>query len=590
MLKTIKKIIYLLKSQERKKMSLIIFMMLLMAILDMIGVASILPFMAVLSSPNLVETNLFLKTLFEFSSVFGVENKQQFLFALGGGVLLFLVVSLTFKAFTIYIQVKFVSTCEYTISRRLIEGYLHQPYSWFLNRNSANLGKIILSEVGTVTGTGLLPLMNLIARGMITLAIIFLLIIVDPKLTLIIALIFGTSYSAIFFFMRRYLGIIAQERLENEQLKYTAVSEAFGAAKEVKVGGLEQVYTKKFSDPSKIVARNSALASIIVQLPRFFLEAIAFGGIILLVLYLMRESSLNSVLPIISLYALAGYRLMPALQEIYASFSKLITVGPSVNEMYEDLKSLKPINFNQDQGILPFYKDITLKNIHYNYPNSSRTVLKDININIKAKTTIGLVGTTGSGKTTIVDIILGLLEPQKGALEVDGQTITKKNLRSWQNAIGYVPQYIYLSDETIAENIAFGEDPKNINQERIEKVSKIANLHNFINNELSKKYKTKIGERGVRLSGGQRQRIGIARALYHNPSVLVLDEATSALDNQTEEAVMDAVNSLNKDITIILIAHRLNTVSNCETIFKLEKGQLVGQGTFEELITNNKNF
>ena len=189
-----------------------------------------------------------------------------------------------------------------------------------------------------------------------------------------------------------------------------------------------------------------------------------------------------------------------------------------------------------------------------------------------------------------MDIILGLLEPQKGALEVDGQTITKKNLRSWQNAIGYVPQYIYLSDETIAENIAFGEDPKNINQERIEKVSKIANLHNFINNELSKKYKTKIGERGVRLSGGQRQRIGIARALYHNPSVLVLDEATSALDNQTEEAVMDAVNSLNKDITIILIAHRLNTVSNCETIFKLEKGQLVGQGTFEELITNNKNF
>ena len=590
MLKTIKKIIYLLKSQERKKMSLIIFMMLLMAILDMIGVASILPFMAVLSSPNLVETNLFLKTLFEFSSVFGVENKQQFLFALGGGVLLFLVVSLTFKAFTIYIQVKFVSTCEYTISRRLIEGYLHQPYSWFLNRNSANLGKIILSEVGTVTGTGLLPLMNLIARGMITLAIIFLLIIVDPKLTLIIALIFGTSYSAIFFFMRRYLGIIAQERLENEQLKYTAVSEAFGAAKEVKVGGLEQVYTKKFSDPSKIVARNSALASIIVQLPRFFLEAIAFGGIILLVLYLMRESSLNSVLPIISLYALSGYRLMPALQEIYASFSKLITVGPSVNEMYDDLKTLKPINFNQDQGILPFYKDINLKNIHYNYPNSSRTVLKDININIKAKTTIGLVGTTGSGKTTIVDIILGLLEPQKGALEVDGQTITKKNLRSWQNAIGYVPQYIYLSDETIAENIAFGEDPKNINQERIEKVSKIANLHNFINNELSKKYKTKIGERGVRLSGGQRQRIGIARALYHNPSVLVLDEATSALDNQTEEAVMDAVNSLNKDITIILIAHRLNTVSNCETIFKLEKGQLVGQGTFEELITNNKNF
>jgi len=590
MLKVFKKLIYLAKYHDRQKMYLLVFMMLIMALLDMIGVASILPFVAVLSNPNLVETNLILNKFFEISSIFGIENKQHFIFALGGVVLSLLIVSLTFKAFVTYFQVSFINMFQYSVSRRLIEGYLHQPYSWFLNRNSADLGMTILEEVGVVIGGGLSPFMQLLSTSLVSLGLLILLIIFDPELTLVIILVFGGAYSVIYFFTHKYLYQKGKERLENNELRFKILNEAFGAAKEIKIGGLENIYIKKFSDPSIIVARNSALAASASLLPRFFIEAVAFGGIMLLLLYLMRGSSISSVLPIISLYVFAGYRLMPALQQIYSSFSKINVTGPSLDKIYNDLKSLKPINFNQNQDILPFYKDITLKNIHYNYPNSSRTALKDINIHIKAKTTVGLVGTTGSGKTTTVDIILGLLEPQKGALEVDGKAITKMNLRLWQNAIGYVPQYIYLSDDTIEANIAFGEDPKNINQERIEKVSKIANLHNFVNNELSEKYKTKIGERGVRLSGGQRQRIGIARALYHNPSVLVLDEATSALDNQTEKAVMDAVNSLNKDITIILIAHRLNTVSNCEVIFKLEKGQLVSQGTFEELITSNKNF
>ena len=213
------------------------------------------------------------------------------------------------------------------------------------------------------------------------------------------------------------------------------------------------------------------------------------------------SSSLNSVLPIISLYVLLAISLMPALQQIYSSFSQLIVVRPSVDELYNDLKNLKPAKYNNNHDILSLYETISLKNIHYNYPNSSRTALKDISINIKAKTTVGLVGATGSGKTTTVDIILGLLEPQKGSLEVDGKVINKKNHRSWQRSIGYVPQQIYLSDDTIAANIAFGVDPININKERIEKASKIANLHNFVIEELSEKYETKIGERGVRLSG-----------------------------------------------------------------------------------------
>ena len=248
----------------------------------------------------------------------------------------------------------------------------------------------------------------------------------------------------------------------------------------------------------------------------------------------------------------------------------------------------KPLNKNQDQGVLPLNKTIILKNIDYYYPNTSRVALKNISLNIPAKSTVGLVGVTGCGKTTIVDIILGLLEPQKGTLEVDEKVITKQNSRSWQRSIGYVPQDVYLSDDTILANIAFGIEPKDISQDLIEKAAKIANLHDFVINELPKKYQTTIGERGVRLSGGQRQRIGIARALYHNPQVLILDEATSALDNQTEQAVMDAVSKLSKHITIIIIAHRLSTLKNCDKIFLLERGKLKNQGTFEETINYNE--
>ena len=297
-----------------------------------------------------------------------------------------------------------------------------------------------------------------------------------------------------------------------------------------------------------------------------------------------QTDNFNSIIPIFSLYVFAGYRLMPALQQIYASFTNLTFVGPALEKLYKDLKNLKSLNLNQDQKALTFNNTIALKNIHYNYPNSTRKALKDITLNIPAKSTIGLVGTTGSGKTTTVDIILGLLEAQKGTLEVDGKIITLENSRSWQRSIGYVPQHIYLADDSVAANIAFGVKPENISEKAVTKASIIANLHNFVIEELPKKYQTKVGERGVRLSGGQRQRIGIARALYHNPKILILDEATSALDNQTEEAVMDAINNLNKDITIILIAHRLNTVKNCDIIFKLDKGQVIEQGTFDELI------
>ncbi len=584
-MKTFKKFLHLLAPRERNRASLLAVMLLIVALLDMIGVASILPFIAVLTNPGIVETNMILKNMFQISNIFGVENNQEFLFALGVLIFLLLVASLMFKAFTFYMQVLFVQMLEFSICKRLMEGYLHQPYSWFLNRNSADIGKTILSEVGQVVGTGIRPLMELIAKGLVAIAIISLLILIDPKLALVIGLLLGGAYGLIFYFIKSFVNRIGKDRLKTNQQRFMAVNEAFGAAKEVKVGGLEEIYVKRFSEPAYFFARNHSFSQAINELPRYVLETIAFGGILLIILYLMLlTGSFNNVLPIISLYVFAGYRLMPALQQIYSAFTKITFVGPSLDKLHYDIKNLESSVSNQKPGILRLHKSISLKNIHYDYPNASRTALKNINIEIPVKHTVGLIGATGSGKTTTVDIILGLLEAQKGNLVVDDQIITKNNSRAWQKSIGYVPQHIYLSDDTVAANIAFGVNYKDIDLGAVEKASKIANLHEFVVNELPQKYQTTVGERGIRLSGGQRQRIGIARALYHKPQVLILDEATSALDNETEKAVMDAVNNLSRDLTIILIAHRLNTVKNCDIVFKLEKGQVQAQGTFEEII------
>ena len=575
-MQTLKKFLFLLSPSERKQAGLLLLLILTMALLDMIGVASILPFMAVLTNPDIVNTNIILNKIFNSLEIFGIENNQEFLFFLGVLVFILLVVSLLFKAFVTYVQVQFIQMRQYSLGKRLVTGYLQQPYSWFLNRHSADLGSTVLSEVSRVVGSGLKPFMALIASSMVAIAITILLIITDPKLALVVTISLGTAYGIVYKFIRSYLDRIGKESLISNELRFTAISESFGAAKEVKIGGLEETFIKRFSDSSKTFAKHSATSTVINQLPRFALEIVAFGGIMLIILYMMMQTgNFNKTLPIITLYAFAGYRLMPALQQIYASFTNLAFVGPALDALIEDLKNLKKPETNQDSGTLLFNKMIKLKNVHYNYPNTARTALKDVSLTIPVKTSVGIIGPTGSGKTTIVDIILGLLEPQKGSIEVDEQIITPKNTRAWQRLIGYVPQHIYLSDDTIAANIAFGLNSEDINQDVIEKVSKIANLHKFVINELPNKYQTTIGERGVRLSGGERQRIGIARALYHNPKLLILDEATSSLDNETEKLVMESVNNLSKGLTIISIAHRLNTVKKCDIIFELENGRII---------------
>jgi ABC-type multidrug transport system fused ATPase/permease subunit len=590
-MKKVKKLYYLLSNNERSKLILLLLGILLMAFVDMLGIASILPFMAVLSNTSLIETNIIFKSSYMFLANYGVTNENQFLMVLGFFVFFLLLISISLRTLTLYFQTRFILMCEHNMANRIVKNYLYQPYVWFLNRNSASLGKSVLSEVSNVVGRGLNSVINFITNIILTFAIFALLFYVNPILSSIVLSVMFIFYALIYVTIKNLYSKIGNELFSSNEIRYKILAEAFGAYKEVKIGSLEQTYLDQFFKPSKNIAVNSSLISILNEIPRMTVEVIAFGGLLLITLYYMAvDSNVNSIIPIVSLYAFAGYRLLPALQKLFVSLTGMRIVSPAINSIYDDIKSFKPNIIEKNIEYLPLKKNISLKNINYNYPNTSRLVLKDINLKIPANKTVGFVGATGSGKTTVVDIIIGLLEAQRGTLLVDDIEINGTNRKNWQKSIGYVPQQIFLADSSISSNIAFGVSDKKINQKFVEEAAKIANIHDFIMNELPLKYESIIGERGVKLSGGQRQRIGIARALYHKPQILVFDEATSALDNITEKSVMKAIFDLKNNITKILIAHRLSTVKNCDMIFLFEKGQLKKQGTFEELVLKSDEF
>ena len=415
----------------------------------------------------------------------GVNDQDTFIIFLGILVFILLLISLSFKALANFLQIKFVYYCEYSLSKRLLEKYLHQNYSWFLNKNSSDIAKTLLSEISVVISRCLVPIIELCTRGLIVILLISLLIIIDPEIALIISLTLGGSFFSIFYFLRDHLKRFGKNRLMSNQKRFETINECFGGIKEIKFSNLEEIYVKQFSNSAQIFARNQSLSSIFSQLPRFLIESVAFGGILLIILYsVYKFGSFNNSLPILSLYVFAGYRLMPALQQMFASISNITSSMPSLNRLYEDYKCLRILKNYNDCKNLSLNKKIELNNICYNYPNAKRTALNNINITIEAKTSIGIVGATGSGKTTLVDIIMGLLRPNKGNLSVDGMLITEENFKSWQASIGYVPQHIYLSDDTIERNIAFGVDPKDINQDMIKKVGEIANLDKFVLDEL----------------------------------------------------------------------------------------------------------
>lgn len=583
------KIIEIFSPAEKKNAALLLLMIFVMAVLDVLGIASIFPFMAVLADPSLIKNNTYLSWIYVR---LGFATRHDFLIFLGLASFILLVISIAFKAVGTYLQLRFALMREYSLGKRLIERYLRQPYSWFLNRQSNDMGKTILSEMNIVVQHAILPMIVIIAQSAVVLLILAMLFALKPLLALVVGSTLAIVYGVIIKVVANKLTRIGYERIKENQRRFIATGEAFSAVKEIKISGLEDVYIERFGTSAMRYADYQASALIISALPRYALEAVAFGGMLLLLLYLLIDGGgLATALPIISLYAFAGYRLMPALQQIYSNIALLKFAGPALDKLHSDLVKLAlPNQFKDDATKMTISERLELKNISFTYPDANKLALSNISMNIPVLSTVGLVGSSGSGKSTTIDIIAGLLNPEIGIMEVDGVVIEPHNCRNWQRSIGYVPQQIYLSDDTIAANIAFGIDPDKVDLVALEQAARIANLHDFINSDLPDGYMTKVGERGVRLSGGQRQRIGIARAVYHQPLILILDEATSALDNLNERAVMDAVNNLSHKITIIIVAHRLSTVRQCDKLYLFEGGQVSAVGTYDELVSKNALF
>ncbi|MEX0372789.1 ABC transporter ATP-binding protein [Spiribacter roseus] len=559
-----------------------------MAVLETAGVASVMPFLSVLGNPVLA-------TAYEWG---GFASVDAFLMALGIGAFVLIVTSAVFRAVTLYAITRWSMMRMHSLSERLLETYLRQPYAYFLDRHSGDMSKTILTEAQQVTTTVIRPGMDVIAHGTVLAAIVVLLVVVDPVLAVAVAGVIGGAYALIYVGVRGFLGRIGKDRVRANKERFTAAGEALGGIKDVKLLGREHAYLSRFRGPSTRFARHQAASQVLGQVPKFLIEAIGFGGIIVLTLVLMAANGgvsgggLGGVLPVLGLYAFAGYRMLPAAQNVYQGIAQLRFGSAAVDTVYDDLHrraSLAEIHKTAPAPMQP-EREIALDRVTYHYPRATQSALADINLTIPVGSSVGLVGSTGAGKTTLVDVILGLLRPTDGAITVDGEAVTDGNLRAWQAALGYVPQDIFLTDATVTENIAFGIDPEQIDAAQVERCARMAQVHDFVTQEMPQGYDTIVGERGVRLSGGQRQRIGVARALYHDPDILVFDEATSALDTVTERAVMEAIDALHHQKTIILIAHRLSTVAGCDQVVLLEHGKVEAKGAFDALKDHSTRF
>ncbi len=402
--------------------------------------------------------------------------------------------------------------------------------------------------------------------------------------------VLGGSYVCIYWMVRPTLLRLSQRQMMANKMRFKVVSESMSGIKDLKLLGREKTLLSRFGALALEYGRARALGMTIETAPKYFLESIAFGGIVMIVLYLLAvKHDFSQVIPFLALYAFAGYRLMPSLQVIYKHSVGVRTNIPVLNALYQDLCTQENIVYPMEVKALSFVDNITLQDVSFQYENTDKCILQHINLMIKHNTTVGFVGETGAGKTTVVDVILGLLEPTEGEVSVDGVMINPVTVRAWQKNIGYVSQSIFLLDDSILCNIAYGVPYEDIQVARVIDAARLANISEFIDT-LKDSYQTIVGERGVRLSGGQRQRIGIARALYRDPALLILDEATSALDNATEDVILKSIQALAHQKTIVVIAHRLTTIRACDVIYVLEKGCVVGCGTYEVLLASNAHF
>ena len=509
-----------------------------------------------------------------------MENRQLLLVA-GIIAILALLLSNAVNLLSEYARTRYSQNFAHWLRVRLLRRMASQPYTYFLQRNSGDLLKKILGDVSNYTAGVLLPLLDTVARTLTAVLLLATLFLVQPTIALSAAIVLGAYYIVIF-------RLLARKRREMDEGLRTSIAGSYreaqqmlGGIKPVKVHRVEEHFLRRFSRHSAVLAQMYARLPIFANSARYFVEPLAFGGLVVAVLLLAaRGRDFSDILPNLGVMALAGYRLLPSLQLLYAQLTQVSSMHHAVNEVYDEFvaaesdKSIPGVTSTEPVTLsdrFAWSNAITLCEVLYRYPDASRPALDGLSVVIPKNTSVGVIGPTGSGKSTFVDLLLGLYYPTAGEILIDGKPLTAALAPSWRNSIGYVPQDIFLIDDTIARNIAFGLADEKIDKTRLREACAMAQILDFVEAELHDGFDTNVGERGIRLSGGQRQRIGVARALYRRPSLLILDEATSALDMGTEAKLLESLRSLSGALTMVVAAHRLSAVAYCEQVIDLGK-------------------
>ncbi|MEM7571973.1 MAG: ABC transporter ATP-binding protein [Bacteroidota bacterium] len=580
----------ILTRSEKIKFATLAFVLVFMGVFEVLGIASILPFIQLIADPEIVEGDGLAGQVYNYLNF---DNHRQFVIFVGVISLGIIIFANLFKIFTEWLKLKLIWSLVNRISVGLLASYTQKNYLYFLSVNTKDLSTYIINESGTIARGVIGAAVELIGRLFVVLTILFFLIWVDVTIAMIMFGVLGGAYFLIYRLQRKQLNQLGSNRIEANRIRFRNLFELFDGIKAIKVYNSEAFFFKNFEDASKEYCSVQTRYHIRMKTPRFSLEMLAFGSMIGITIYLyLKLESIEEIIPTLTLYAVAGYKLLPALQSAFTFLGSLKHNWPSLIKIYPELitaKEVQPPNVHKPAIALGLNQQLTISKLVFSYPETEQLTLNDIQLEIKAGETIAFVGSTGSGKTTLIDIIVGLLSPQSGRISVDNQVLQVENLPDWRHILAYVPQDVFLFDDTVRQNVSLAPRGTQINQAELENACRLAGIHDFITS-LPEAYQTQIGEKGVRLSGGQRQRLGLARALYRSPSLLVLDEATSALDNVTEQGIIEALASLPQEITIILIAHRLSTVQRADRIFLLDKGEIVASGTYRELLSSSSLF
>jgi len=561
----------------RFKLFIVLSLILLNGILQLVGVTSIFPFFAICAEPDRIRNSKFGSEILRFLPP--MSTKEMLVIA-GVASITMLVLANLGSMMSEVIRIRYAYGFGQWLRQRVFESYAERPYGYFLQRNPAELGQKF-SDAMTFVQSVLLPLGESITRLLMIFLLLGTIFFVQPVVAVSGTILLGGFYYLIFMWMRPKTKAVAEITNYHgiESMKHT--NQFLGGIKTVLVHGKAQFFMDKALEHSSKIGNYQARVPIYTNGPRYMIEPIAFGGLVSVVLVLaVQGRPFSDILPNLTVIAFAAYRLLPALQLLYGQLVTISANSYSLQKLENEIFNLEretesnPLKKSKEKRLIPlkFENLIQLEEISFQYPNTTMAVMEDLSLIIRKNESLGIAGPSGSGKSTLVDLILGLHIPENGKILVDGVLLTDENLNSWRNMIGYVPQDIYLLDDTIEENIAFGVDSALIDQASLRDAAEGAQILEFIEGELPHGFKTTVGERGVRLSGGQRQRIGLARALYHRPQILILDEATSALDQQTEAAVMETIHRLQGTLTMITIAHRLTTLEQCNRIIHLEKG------------------